>query len=79
MDLARELYERHLSHLPVMQRLRVASFILNDISPALKDIDLQKDFPDEEASDLARFLMEHAGVNIPVTPKSQPPKAQGKK
>jgi len=66
MAEARELYEKTVRNLPVTERLRLASFILNDIAPALTHFDLRKDWTDEETSDLASFLMEHAGRYIPL-------------
>ena len=68
MDETKDIYEQSIRHLPVMERLRLAAFILNGVAiPRASDLNIdQNDETDEEATDLAAFFLKHAGRNIPL-------------
>jgi hypothetical protein len=65
MDRASDIYEKAARHLTVMERLRLAAFILNGVAmPRADDLNAPHEESDLEASDLAQFLMDHAGVPL---------------
>ncbi|HUB26057.1 MAG TPA: hypothetical protein VL992_11560 [Tepidisphaeraceae bacterium] len=79
MSAARDIYETRVQKLPVLERLHLATLILNDITQAITVFDSRKTYTDQETSDLANFLLEHAGMNIPLDGEKKTPPAKGKK
>jgi hypothetical protein len=55
---AQEVYETYVQSLSITERLRLASMILNDVTPALP-IDEGDAWSDEDMLDLTVFAIQH--------------------
>jgi hypothetical protein len=57
---AREFYESTVRHLPAMDRLRLASLILDDLAASSgADLDIRDDWSDEDTADLTAAALKH--------------------
>jgi hypothetical protein len=62
---AREFYDTAIRQLPALDRLRLASLILDDLAASAgAGIDLRDSWNQEDISDLAAFSLKHAGGSI---------------
>ena len=64
---AREIYDTTLRQLPAIDRLRLASFILEDLAASSgAGVDLRDDWSDEDIADLTKFSIQNAGRSVPA-------------
>jgi hypothetical protein len=64
---AREIYEASIRTLPAVERLRLASLILDDLAAATRDgVDLSDEWSDDDVADLAAFSVKHADSSTSV-------------
>jgi hypothetical protein len=62
----REIYENSIRQLPAMDRLRLASLILDDLAASDgTELDIREDWSEEDAADLIAFSLKHAGNSEP--------------
>jgi hypothetical protein len=58
---ARDIYDKTIRPLPPMERLRIATLILDDLSASGgKGLDLRDDWSDEDVADLLAYSMNGA-------------------
>jgi hypothetical protein len=60
---ADEVYERAVRPLPIAERLKVATLILNDLQPQLA-ADYSDDWSDEDVQDIMRHSLERAAESF---------------
>lgn len=62
---AREIYDSTIRRLPAIDRLRLASMILDDLAASQgKDLDLSDEWSDEDISDLSAATLKHAAATL---------------
>ena len=62
---AREIYETTVRNLPALDRLRLASLILDDLAAANgAGLDIRDEWTDEDMADLAAYSLKHAGRSV---------------
>jgi hypothetical protein len=62
---AREIYDTTIRQLSPIERLRLASFILDDLAATGgSGLDLRDDWSDEDMADLSKFSLQHAAGTI---------------
>ena len=58
---ARELYDKSIKPLPVVDRLRLAAMILDDLAATSgAGLDVRDDWSDEDIADLTAYSLKHA-------------------
>jgi len=58
---ARDIYDKTIRPLPPMERLRIATFILDELSASGGEgLDIRDDWSDEDVSDLIGYSMSQA-------------------
>ena len=63
---AREIYNTSIRQLPAIDRLRLASLILDDLAASNgAGLDIRDDWSDEDRADLAALSMTHATRTLP--------------
>jgi hypothetical protein len=64
---AKELYEKSVRWLTPVERLRLASLILEDLTASnAEGLDLRDDWSEEDVRDLASFSMKHEMNSQPL-------------
>jgi len=64
---AREIYERDIRQLPPMDRLRLASLILDDLTgPSSRPLDVSDQWSHEDIADLTKASLDYAAKDNPV-------------
>jgi len=62
---ARELYDNTIRKLPPVDRLRLASLILDDLAAASgAGLDIRDDWTDEDVADLAAYSLKRADRSV---------------
>ena len=65
---AREIYDKSIRQLPAIERLRLASLILDDLAAtnvAELPLDVSDEWSDEDIADLSRLNARHANRSVP--------------
>jgi hypothetical protein len=63
---ARELYDKAIRKLPPLERLRLASMILDDLAASAgAELDISDAWSDQDIADVAAFSLKHAGGSAP--------------
>jgi len=66
VNTVREIYESTVRQLPAVDRLKLASFILDDLAASNgKGLDMSDDWSDEDMADLAAASLKHANQAAP--------------
>ena len=63
---AREIYDSAIRPLPPLERLRLASMILDELAASGgAGLHLSDDWSEEDVADVAAFSMKHAAASVP--------------
>ncbi len=63
---AREIYESTIRRLPAMDRLRIASLILDDLTASGgRDLDVSDEWSDQDIADLNAASLKYAAQSVP--------------
>ena len=63
---AREIYDRTIRQLPPVERLQLASLILDDLAASSgAGLDFRDDWSEEDVADLTAFSLRHGVSSIP--------------
>jgi hypothetical protein len=64
---ARELYEKNIRQLPALERLRLATLILDELTAANgAGLDVCDEWTDEDISELAAYSLKHGASAAPA-------------
>lgn len=64
---AREIYEKTICQLPPMDRLRLATLILDDLAASDgAGLDIRDEWSDEDVADLTQYSLKAADGSVPA-------------
>jgi hypothetical protein len=62
---AREIYENTIRHLSAVERLRLASLILDELAASKGEgLDIREEWSEEDVADLAKFSVKRASSSV---------------